>query len=108
MDRSLDADRLAAMTRQLDGQLRASFGTVARADLAAEVLNDSIGDGQPEAKPLPHRLGGKEWIEDPVDPVGRYAGAVVGDDDGDRVRRGASLEPHPGALAPGHRVERVA
>src|SRR6266404_8268554 len=39
--------------------------------------NDAVGNAQAEAGTLPHRLGGKEWLEHPPEIFGHDATAVV-------------------------------
>src|SRR6185312_3494958 len=50
-------------------------------NLSSMLLNNSIGDGQPEAGPTPSdiaRLGSEERVIYPLDVFLRYAGARVG------------------------------
>src|SRR5262249_18431559 len=108
MEGVLGVDRCAVVTRKRDGELRSSFRTVGGTDLTAHVLDDAVGDREPEPKPFSDRLGGVEGIEHAIDLVGRNAVAVVGDGDRDRVARGANRQANGGVVAFGDRVERVA
>src|SRR5215813_7291566 len=107
MDRALDVDRRAMMARKPDGQLRAAFRTVARLDLPAEVLNDAVGDRQPETEALADRLGGEERIEHPFDLVMGNAMTVVGYRDRHAVALGRDGDPDAWPHPAGDRVERV-
>src|SRR5712691_7436034 len=95
MDRRLDLDGLPQMARQLDRQFRSAFGPVDGADLAAEILNDAVGDRQPQSQSLAHRLGGEKRIEDAADLLGRNAMPVVGNADGDGSGGGTNQDPDP-------------
>src|SRR5436309_10213175 len=50
--------------RQLDVEGRAPRRTRFGANPAVVLAHDAVGDGETESRSLPHRLGGKEGIED--------------------------------------------
>ncbi len=65
--------------RQEDAEGRALAHLGVHRDPAVRLLDDAVDRGQAEARPLAHRLGGEEGVEDLVDHAGLDAGAVVGD-----------------------------
>src|SRR5882724_11912973 len=59
-------------------------------DPAAVLCDDRVRDGEPEARPLPDRLGGEERLEDVPQVVARDAGALVRDRDAEVIRLGGA------------------
>ena len=61
-----------------DAEARPRPGGAACADVAAVLLDDAVGQGQPQARPLADGLGGEEGVEDLVENIGGDALAIVG------------------------------
>src|SRR3954447_781058 len=77
--------RRQSKPRKLHDKLRASAGAVRGVHPAAEILHNSVGDGQAEPQTLADRLRRHERIEDAFDDLGRNARTVVGNADADHV-----------------------
>src|SRR5947208_1269427 len=93
---------------QLDGEFRSAVRPVGGVNLAAEILDDPIGNGEPKPESFTRRLGGEERIEDAVDLVRGNTIAVVGNGDGDSVRKCAYANPDPGIVLVHDGIERIA
>src|SRR5438105_9135340 len=79
--------------RKQDVKRGAAFSSGRDPNRALKVLDDSQHNRQAEARSLPCRLGGKEWIEDPLGELARNARARVGDDDLRDLDRIVTREP---------------
>ena len=83
----------AGAGRQLHRERRAALRLRLERDAAAVLLDDRVGDRQPEAGALADLLGGEERIEDLRLHVFRHARPIVVDLEHDRV----AIEVVPGA-----------
>src|SRR6266571_3528176 len=90
--------RLRTLGRNLDPEGRSGARRALHLDLAAVVLDDPLGDRQPQADPRLARR--EERLEDPFEVGGGDAGAGVAEDDrrrrhppGRAARRGLHLQP---------------
>ena len=70
--------------RELDREDRAASGSVGGGDRAAVLLDDAVGDRQPEARALVHFLRREERIEDPRQHLLVDARTAVADPRDDR------------------------
>src|SRR6516225_2004380 len=73
------------MPRQVDPEVAALSDNAVERQVAAALLDDPVDGRKPEASARPYALGGEEGLEDPVDDVGRDAGAGIDDLDLDVV-----------------------
>src|SRR3982074_213374 len=106
MDRLFERSRFTPVARQFDGELGPALRPIDGVDLAAEVLHDAVGNGEPKPETLAQRLGGEERIEESLSLVRRYAVAVVRNGDGDGVTDCADPDPDPGLVLAGDGIER--
>jgi hypothetical protein len=68
-------------------------------DLAARLLGEAVDLAEAQARALVDRLGGEERFEDLHQRLGRHAGAVVGDVDGDEGAAGGGMATDGGHAA---------
>src|SRR5205085_8718079 len=76
-------------------------------DVASVLLEDAVGDREPEAGPGPDLLRGEERVENPLLNVTRDPRAAVGEGDPDPLLVTARRDPDRLALRIGERVARV-
>src|SRR5262244_4259457 len=71
------ASRFRLADGQIDGEERATAGTVLGPDAAAVLRHDAVGDGEAEPAPIAGLLGGEEGIEDPRQMLGGNPWPIV-------------------------------
>ena len=79
-----DAER-AAHLGQVDPEAGAASRSAVRPDVPVRLLHDAVHRREPEPASLPHRLGGEERLEDPLQSLGIHSRAGVGHGDADVV-----------------------
>src|SRR6516165_6493585 len=67
------------MPRQVDPEVAALSDNAVERQIAAALLDDPVDGRKPEAGARPHALGGEEGLENPVNDIGRDAGAGIDD-----------------------------